>query len=179
MTDRVTDIDDFGDGLAYRANVPLAWAESDSSSLEISSAENEQCLHVILNLSEYHTPEQNEETTALSMLERKVDITLQMVSELLRSATKMPSNKEIRLGAHEISWHEPAKLPILNATLDLVIYLHDLYPKPLRLRGQVKLASSQQCVVSLEPQSEEVQQLLEKFIFLHHRRAIAQSKRIK
>ena len=177
MNDRVTDIDDFGDGLAYQANLPLAWSESAAVPLETFSAENEQCLHVILNLSEHHTSEQNEENTALSMIERKVDMTLQMVAELLRASTKMPNNKELRLGAHKISWFESGELPRPGAMLDIVIYLHDLYPKPVRLRGQVKTALSQQCVVSLEPQSEDVQQLLEKFIFLHHRRAVAQLKK--
>ena len=177
MNDKVTDMDDFGYGLAYQAHLPLAWSESSGSPLETFSVENEQCLQVILDLSESHTPEQKEETTALSVIERKVDMTLQMVAELLRAATKMPSDKALRLGAHKLSWHEPGELPRLDSTLDIVIYLHDLYPKPIRLRGQVRSAQSQQCVVSLESQSDEAQQLLEKFIFLHHRRAIAQLKK--
>lgn len=177
MTNQTDEMDDFGEALAFVANVPLAWTESDGSTFAIRSAQNEQCLQVILNLSEYHVAELGEEMNALTVIEKKVDITLQIVSELLRATIDMPSTKAIRLGARKISWHEPARPPELNTTLDLDIYLHDLYPKPFRLRGQVKSVSAQQCVVELESQSEDVQQLLEKFIFLHHRRAIAQSKK--
>ncbi|MCK4742501.1 MAG: hypothetical protein KAT25_01640 [Sulfuriflexus sp.] len=177
MTNQTDERDDFGDALAYSANVPLAWKESESSPIDIFFELNEQCLQTVLNLSEYHVPENSEEPTAISVIERKVDITLQMVSELLRTTVDMPSIKAIRLGAHEISWHEPASLPVLNAELDLEIYLHDLYPKPFRVRGQVKTINDQQCVVGLASQSDDIQQLLEKFIFLHHRRAIALAKK--
>lgn len=177
MNNHTDEMDDFGDALAYSATVPLAWKESDSSFIDDFTEQNEQCLQTILNLSEYHIPEHTEELTAISVIERKVDITLQMVSELLRATVDMPSVKSIRLGAHEISWHEPAGSPNSNTQLDLDIYLHDLYPKPFSCRGQVKSVESQQCVVVLEPQREDVQQLLEKFIFLHHRRAIAQARK--
>jgi len=177
MTNPIDEKDDFGDALAYSANVPLAWTESKPSPIDVFFEINEQCLQTILSLSEYHIPENTEEPTVISAIERKVDVTLQMVSELLRRTIDMPSIKAIRLGAHEISWHEPAALPALNAQLDLEIYLHDLYPKPFRVRGQVKSIKNQQCVVGLDAQPDDVQQLLEKFIFLHHRRAIALAKK--
>jgi len=177
MSEQTNDRDDFGDALAYKANVPLTWSESGDASLTSFSIENEQCLQLILNLSEHHSSEHSEELTAISALERKVDLTLQMVSELLRATIEIPSSKAVRLGAHEISWNELSALPALNTQLDISIYLHDLYPKPLRLRGHVKSVVGQECIVELEPQADEFQQLLEKFIFLHHRRAIANSKK--
>jgi len=177
MSNQADEMDDFGDALAYKAHVPLEWLAVEDSSPPILGSANEQCLQSILNLSEYHILEHSEETTAIAMMERKLDITLQMVSELLRATLKMPSIKSVRMGAHEVSWQETSALPELNTLVDLAIYLHDLYPKPLMLRGQVKSVKSQQCVVALEAQSEEVQQLLEKLIFLHHRRSIATSKK--
>jgi len=176
MSDQPNEKDDFGDALAYRANLPLAWTESNGDSTTAFSLENEHCLQVILNLNEHHT-EHSEEMTAISAIERKVDMTMQMVSELLRATIDMPDSKAIRLGAHEISWHEPAVPPEVNAQLDLTLYLHGLYPKPLRLRGYVKSVVEQQCTVEFAPQHEDFQLLLEKFIFLHHRRAIAESKK--
>jgi len=170
-------MDDFGDALAYKAQVPLEWTVVDDSSPSISDIANEQCLQNILNLSEHHIPENSEETTALAMMERKLDITLQMVSELLRTTLNIPSIKSVRMGAHEVSWQETAALPELDTMVNLVVYLDDLYPKPLVLRGRVKSVESRQCVVTLDAQSEDVQQLLEKFIFLHHRRAIATARK--
>jgi len=168
------DTDDFGKALVYSTRAPLAWAEPGQSLSSKFDAENEQCLRVILNLSEHHTAEYTEDIAAI---ERKVDITMQMVAELLRASIDMPTSKDVCLGAREITWQEDATCPSVGAYLDVAVYLHELYPKPLRLRGRLSSVKNNQCKIDLEPQSEEVQQLLEKFIFLHHRRAIALAKK--
>ncbi len=164
---------DFSTALTYSASAPLAWSVVEVLHTESVDTENEQCLRTILNLSEHHSVDVTEEIAAL---ERKVDVTLEMVATLLRASIDMPTLKEFRLGAHEISWQQNSSLPTLGANLKICIYLHEVYPKPLTLFGQVTSVGSQECVVDLASQSDDVQQLLEKFIFLHHRRAIAQAK---
>ncbi len=162
---------DFGKALTYSATAPLEWAHIDNTT-EVDE-ENEQCLRTILSLSERHSVDVAEEIAAI---ERKVDITLEMVAMLLRNSIDMPATKPFQLGAHEISWQHASVLPEIGTQLVIIIYLHDLYPKPLRLTGVVTSLVGQECFVDLDAQSPDVQQLLEKFIFLHHRRAIAQSK---
>lgn len=164
---------DFGKTLTFVASVPLMWNVVEQADAKKFSVDNEQYLRTILNLSEFHSRDVAEEIAAL---ERKVDITLEMVATLLRSSIDMPSTKKIKLGAYEISWQQSSPLPDLGAELDIVVHLHELYPKPLILTGQVKSVIEQECFVELVTQTAEVQQLLEKFIFLHHRRVIAQAK---
>ena len=173
MIESSQDDNDFGTALTYSARAPLAWVFTEDASPERFDTENEQCLRTILNLSEHHTIDVTEE---LAAIERKVDITLEMVAMLLKESIDMPVAKAFTLGAHEITWQPLAPLPELGVNLDIAVYLHDLYPKPLMLTGQVKSINEDRCTVALMPKSTEVQQLLEKFIFLHHRRAIAQAK---
>jgi len=164
---------DFGKSLTYAARAPFAWSIAENTVAPNLDAENEQCLRTILSLSEHHSVDGSEEIAAL---ERKVDITLEMVALLLRATIDIPSSKDFQLGAHEISWQQSTSLPEVGVSLNIIIYLHELYPKPLTLPGRVKSVVHQECIVELEQQSADVQQLLEKFIFLHHRRAIAQAK---
>lgn len=173
MTDTSTDNAGFGKALTYTANVPLAWSVTDRQDAGALSLLNEQRLRTILNLSEYHGQDVSEE---FALLERKVDITLEMVATLLRTSVDMPETKFVQLGAHELQWQETGQLPVQGTRLDVAVYLHDCYPKPLILPGTLDSVIAQTCKVSLVPQSDDVQQLLEKFIFLHHRRAIAQSR---
>ena len=173
MTKLSKNENDFGKSLTYAARAPFTWSIAENIVPDILEAENEHCLRTILSLSEHHSFDGAEEIAAL---ERKVDITLEMVAMLLRAAIDMPSVKGFQLGAHEITWQQVPPLPEVGVSLNIIIYLHELYPKPLTLPGYVKSVSHQECTVELTPQSTDVQQLLEKFIFLHHRRAIAQAK---
>lgn len=172
MTESSNDENVFGKALIYVASAPLAWNNTNIITTEEFDVENEQYLRTILSLSDHHSVDTTEEIAAI---ERKVDITLEMVASLLRKSVDIPSVKEFKLGAHEISWQQTSATPQIDQYLIVNIYLHDLYPKPLKLVGQLKSVDEQVCVMELAENSSEVQQLLEKFIFLHHRRAIAQA----
>jgi len=172
MIDSSQSVEVFSKALVYSVNAPLKWQYAQVPAKNLDT-DNEQCLRTLLSLSEHHNVDVDEEFAAL---ERKVDITLEMVAMLLKANIDMPSSKALSLGAHEISWQPTNDLPDLDANIEVVMYLHDLYPKPLVLSGQVKLINDQACRVALNQPSDEVQQLLEKFIFLHHRRAIALAK---
>lgn len=174
MIEASNDENDFGTALTYSASVPLAWEPIEHIVTDRFDASNEQCLRTILNLSEHHS---NDVTEEFAALERKVDITLEMVASLLRTSIDMPSAKRFTLGAREVRWQPTAALPDVGQELIITIYLHNLYPNPLNLIGRVTFVTDQECVVELAPQTMDVQQLLEKFIFLHHRRAIAQAKK--
>jgi len=173
MNDTFDEENDFGIALSYSDRAPLSWKTVADASTADFDAENELSLRTILNLSEYHSSDVSEE---LAVLERKVDVTMEMVASLLRASIDMPETKEFRLGAHQISWRQTSSLPELDANLNVIIYLHELYPRPVTLTGRVIAVTDQECMVELAPQAGEVQQLLEKLIFLHHRRAIAQAK---
>jgi len=173
MIDSFQDVEVFSKALVYSVNAPLKWQRAQVPAKDLD-ADNEQCLRTLLSLSEHHNVDVDEAFTAL---ERKVVITLEMVAMLLKANIDMPSSKALSLGAHEISWQQTNDLHELDAKIEVVMYLHDLYPKPLVLSGQVKLANVKDCRVALSEHSDEVQQFLEKFIFLHHRRAIALAKK--
>jgi len=174
MIEASNDESDFGIALTYSASAPLAWEAIDHIVTDRFDIGNEQCLRTILNLSEHHS---NDVTEEFAALERKVDVTLEMVATLLRTSIDMPSVKTFTLGAREVRWHQTTPLPEVSSELIITIYLHNLYPKPLQLVGRVIGVNAQECTVELAPQTVDVQQLLEKFIFLHHRRAIAQAKK--
>jgi len=164
--------DDTSMGLVYNGHAPLGWSSSTGNLTGQNFLDNEKCLRIILALSEYPT----EPSEELAALERKVDITLEMVAELLRANMNLPDPVAFNLGASQLSWESSGSLPAGGEVIDVAIYLHDLYPRPLRLKGSVKSKQDGRCTIALNEQSEEIQQLLEKFIFLHHRRQIHQQR---
>jgi len=173
MSENIEHPADAGLGIVYSGRVPLEWTVSTGNMSIKTLVENEKCLRTILALSEYPA----EPSEELAAMERKVDITLEMVAELLRSSLDIPAYAVVDMGAREFAWSSPEPLPSPGEKVDVAVYLHDLYPRPLRLKGTVKSAQEGRCVVSMNEQSEEVQHLIEKFIFLHHRRQVHQQRR--
>ena len=173
MSDHVDNTAEADMGVVYSGRIPLEWTVSTGNLSIKTLIENEKCLRIILALSEYPT----EPSEELAAMERKIDITLEMVAELLRGSLDIPAYAVVDLGARELAWSSSEPLPAVGEKVDVAVYLHDLYPRPLRLKGAVKSAYEGRCVVTLVEQSEDVQHLIEKFIFLHHRRQIHQQRR--
>lgn len=172
MSEHRDNTENTGMGLVYSGHAPLEWTVSSRNLTGAQLVENEKCLRIILALSEYPA----EPSEELAALERKVDITLEMVAELLRANLNLPEPVAFDIGAHDLAWDSSEPLPATGEKVDVALYLHDLYPRPLRLKGVVKSSQASRCTVALREQSEDIQLLQEKFIFLHHRRQIHQQR---
>lgn len=180
-----------GEGVIYKDFVPLRWRELGQDEpavpdLRIQDA-NEEVLRFIAILDEFHIDGNDEPGSnsglELNRIEFKLNLLLDMVTQLVTRETDIPETAPITLGAAGIEWIEQ-KPPKEGGLVELSLHLHHKYPRPFIVTGQVLNVTPVEgeggkyrvCLVFKE-MSEVLQAGLEKFIFRQHRRSIAQSRR--
>jgi len=174
--DNDLDNSSLGNAVAHTLNAPFSWStfsDNDQSNLDEI---NEKTLRVLLSLNELPV-EHSEDIAALDF---KLNIVMELMSELLSQQLKLPAKKKIKLGASQLVWQlDENNIPTLNDEIQVCVFMHASYPKPLLLRGTAISLDNNCCVLELNVQTEVVQELLEKFIFMHHRHAIALTRQSK
>lgn len=172
--------DSFGAGLVLEDRLPLHWRVAEApdalSPLQLS---NEETLRVILSLDEHHveaSDENPEFAHEVQRLETKINLILELVSQVLARQLQLPEALPVRLSAHEIEW-EAAVAPAAGSSVLLEIYACPRYPRPLFLPATVKDSSGGRVRAVFDDLGAPVQDLIEKLIFRHHRRQIAATRR--
>lgn len=176
--------DPFQDGLSYQAQVPLVWRSLDSDqSMEALHSGNEQTLRLLAAVEEYYpdSSEDHSQNHDYARLELKLNMVLELVGQLLAAQHPLPPARGLRLNAHGAEWREnDATPPQVDDRLLLEVYLSPDMPRALRLPVRVRHVQSSVdgalVTAEVEPLSESVVELLEKFIFRRHRRSIAHSR---
>ena len=114
------------------------------------------------------------ESEALQALETKLDLLIQLVTQLLGQQQSLPPGQTVHLAASGIEWHSRAPLPSRGW---LELFLESRLPRALKLavenrQHEVEPGVWQICsrFASLEA---EVRTHLEKWVFRRHRREIA------
>ncbi len=170
-----------GSGLVLEDRLPLHWrvAETPGGAPQQQQA-NEEILRVILSLDEHHHVEASDENPEyaheIQRLESKINLILELVSQVLARQLQLPEALAVRLSAHEIEW-QTAAAPAIGSALLIEAYLCPRYPRPLMLPATVKESSGARVRAVFDDLGVPVQDLLEKLIFRHHRRLIAASRR--
>ena len=172
--------DSFGTGLVLEDRLPLRWRVAEAPSvappLQLS---NEETLRVILSLDEHHveaSDENPEFAHEVQRLETKINLILELVSQVLARQLQLPESLPVRLSAQEIEW-ETATAPAVGSAVLIEAYVCPRYPRPLFLPATVKDSSSGRVRAVFDELGAPVQDLLEKLIFRHHRRLIAAARR--
>jgi hypothetical protein len=172
--------DSFGAGLVLEDRLPLRWRASETAdaapTLQLS---NEETLRVILSLDEHHaeaSDENPEFAHEVQRLETKINLILELVSQVLARQLQLPEALPVRLSAHEIEW-ETASAPASGSLVLIEAYACPRYPRPLFLPATVKESGGGRVRAELDDLGAPVQDLLEKLIFRHHRRLIAATRR--
>lgn len=182
-----TSADPFAQGLVYQGSVALRWREAEGvadAEEEARLAEsNEHTLRVLLTL-DGPTPEAGDESAELNQnlarLEFKLNLTLDMVGELLSYYHDTPAPVSVRLGAQGLAWKAGRALPAQQQGY-VEIYLNTRYPRPVILAVRVqevkKLPDGFEISALFGNIGAAVRELLQKIIFRHHRRSIALARR--
>jgi len=186
MTDTATPSlinDCLGDGLVYIDEVPVQWARLDGSPTEaklaILNEENERLLRYLSSLDEYLHESKDAEPLAhdVARLEFKVNILMEMVSQVLAQKMELPEPSRIEMTANGLVCVMPDP-PGKGQYFQLSLYLNRQYLKPLIVCGRVAGVESAEeggsrvaCV--FEGLSDIVQDHLERLIFRQHRRMVA------
>jgi len=178
-----------GKNLSFEDYIPVAWRcvedPIDDARLEHLIHGNEEVLQSVATLEKLHfeSPDDDAEnySSELTQLDLKLNMLLDLVSELLREQRKLPESVPVNITSDSVQWLCKQTLPEINQMIILEVFLHHRLPKPLLIYGQVveheKTQDKTKVMIKFELSSVPNRDLLEKMIFRQHRRKVAQSKR--
>ncbi len=176
-----------GEGLVFEGSLPVAWTPGpliEGSELARLNADNHQLLGAVYSLEETRTHETlKEESPALMLelqrLEFKLNILLRLTAEISLRNSALPTPRKVRLSSRGLEWHGTGA-PAVGTTGVLQLYINAAVPQPLQLTciaASERQVDSQRAVqLQFRGMSELVVELIDKFIFRHHRRMIAGSR---
>ncbi len=175
------------DCLTIEDYLPFRWQKVDVSEIdELSHSLQMQSSTVIKSILSFeHLPteprdDSHELASDLQRLDVKINLLLEMVGQLLATGQTTPERHQIKLNINGVTWHCTGDVPNDGDVVHVEIYPSTGLPKPISLMGMVSSVKKHQQVTSVTIIFLELQQGfrddLERMIFLHHRRLIAQQR---
>jgi hypothetical protein len=175
------------DTLIYEDELPLRWqVRSDqrhSESMTRIAEKNERLLRSINLLAEQgheRSEEEGEHEAALVRLETKVDLLLDLFSRIGLEAGGQPPSAIIRLSAQGMEWLSEGEVPAEGQMIWVWLYLEPRLPEAVQFPAQILGVETEgpqhKVLARFESLGEGAQNLLEKMIFRHHRRQVAQQR---
>ncbi|HZF17252.1 MAG TPA: PilZ domain-containing protein [Steroidobacteraceae bacterium] len=177
-------------GLAYHDEMPLGFrpitAIPDDVELLRLSNENQQILQLDASLEERHPIDPKDDDVVvrheLERLESKLNVVMHMLARLLARDNVLPSDRKFRLAADGIEWDNDAALKVDSLGM-VALHINRTLPHPLQLPGKVvgchASGDKHRVAFAFEGVAPHVIELLEKMIFRHHRRAVADARSVK
>ena len=168
--------------LAFQDVLPVLWHASpgapDPDAAASLAERNMQVLQAWDAMEEHgpvEKPDENSPYAAdLMRLERKMNLLLDLVGQILATNRPRPMSAAVRFNALGAAWRGTAPLPEAGAQGVLEVHLHDCIAQPLRLPGRVTSVTPDGNVKArFIPLGEAVADLIEKMAFRRHRRQIA------
>lgn len=174
--------------LVFNGCLPLAWRElpafPDTTELRHLEQNNLHTLNVLFAL-DIHVGDYGDDpcllfgTSELKRLDFKVGLLLEMVGSLFANQQAVPPERQLTLTISGLSWRTDV-VPPQNALLRLELYGNLSYPRPLILHAAVsetlETDGAYQVQVAFHKPGEPLQEALERYIFLRHRRMIANQR---
>lgn len=180
---------EFNDGLHFRAQLPFEFRELDAELLPATigriNNENLQVLHADASIAESHRlvdakDDERPWLADLARLEYKLDVLMGLVGRLLAQDAASPATTELRIFAHGLEWATREARPARGLRGLAVVHINPAFPQPLQLPGVVVAhragAEGLWAQFEFEGLAAPVTELLEKLVFRHHRRQIAEAK---
>lgn len=175
------------DSLVYEDMLPLSWAAMDEESSAVNCSRvaehNEhilRCVNLLSDQIKEKVDDESETESALVRMEAKINLILEMLSKLTIEREGTPQPVQIRVAATGIEWLCMESPPSVGDKIQIKLYIDSRVPGALQMLGEViSLSDTPSGAVvhaRFEDVGEAVQDQLEKLIFRHHRRMVAQSK---
>jgi hypothetical protein len=169
-------------GLVYSGSLPLSLelrsGPPQEHELLRANESNEVLLRSVSVLEEKIDHDENDELAQeLKRQDMKLNLILDMIGTLLMQQQMIPGAREIQLTASGLRL-AIAPNPAMTQNCRVQLYIEPAIPKPLTLFGHCQ-ASDQAGMtdVVFHGLSQVVTDHLDKFIFRHHRRRIAQARK--
>jgi hypothetical protein len=174
--------------LAFQAVLPVLWRTSltspDPDTAASLAERNLQVLQAWDAMEEHgpveKTDENNPYAADLMRLERKINLLLDLVGQVLATNRPRPTPAAVRFNALGAVWRGTPPLPEAGAQGVLEVYLHDCLAQPLRLPARVTSVTPDGNVKArFIPLGEPIADLIEKMAFRRHRRQIAGTRTVR
>lgn len=174
--------------LTFTGCFPLVWhpvhtLPAANQQVELASANGEVLKALLLldtPLGELGDDAAEAGMQDMARLDFKLNLLLDMMGQLLLKQRIVPQARPLTLMPQSLIWQDD-DAPVLDSLLQVELYCSMKYPRPLRLYGRVVEVNPQNSSwwiqLALQALGEGLQEGLERFIFIHHRRAVAQSRR--
>ncbi len=176
-------------GLAYEDEAPLGWKPlkqlPDGVELQQLNAQNAHLLQADASLDEHRGVAESKDDSQpvfqeLHRLEFKLDIILRLMSTLIEQQQGLPARRRFRMYAQGLEWIESA--PTLEqGALGLVsLHINRALPYPVELPCELitTFPAGEETALRVEFRGlgTLVTDLLEKLVFRHHRRQVAEAR---
>lgn len=174
--------------LAFQDVLPVQWRASpgalDADAAASLGERNLQVLQAWDAMGEHgpvEKPDENSPYAAdLMRLERKMNLLLDLVGQILAANRPRPAPTSVRFNALGAVWRGTPPLPEAGAQGILEVYLHDCLAQPLRLPSRVTNVTPDGNVKArFLPLGETVADLIEKMAFRRHRRQVAGTRTVR
>ena len=171
-------------GVHFQAELPVVWEplpELSGRAGQVSgNLANEELLGSLLVLDEaIADPEEDAQQEHWRRVEAKLDLMLSLLGEMLAGQRGLPVFRPVRLGGEVlcIDGISDQPLPAVGDWLRVQLYLMPSIPRPLVVAAEVLPSETpNRLLLRLKGLPETTRDLLERFVFRQHRRAIAQAR---
>ncbi len=173
-----------GEGLCYEERLPLAWQPGDDAVRTDDHVQslNESLMQHLEALETHPDTEERSNHPELLRLERKIDILLATLGRIRAAQLPMPAATDIALYADGLAWvaGDDGSLSV-GSQGSVALYLDPVLPDPLRLAGTVERIGEDDkgrrwVFLRFTDPGETLRDAIERMIFRHHRRAVAQAR---
>lgn len=167
-------------GITYTAHLVLTWQPVDAGSCRSDQnidEHNRTCLQQALlldDLTHVNPDEMKSEAGETARLEKKLDLVFTLLSHLITHQQEHLPHTDCTISYRTLEWLDNRAQTVKPGDeLMVLINIHPLTIKPMSLYGKVIQVTSQSITIDFSQQDSSWQDLLEKYLFLQHRRQIA------
>ncbi len=191
---KMRDPDPFEGFLSYQDRLAVHWQVLQNAPAEMemlhANDSNESLLKVSGLFGEHvaDTEEFADLVPEFARLDLKLNLVLEFLGMLLTQTSQLPGKRLVSLSPRgvAIAGENGEEFPDSGSTVVLDLYIQPNLPKPLKIFGEVvdtRYADAahidEPCfVVRFSGINQVVEEWLEKFVFRHHRRLVAQQRKL-
>jgi hypothetical protein len=171
--------EDIAQALHYADRLPLRWvADEPLHDAERLADANLRVLAAVAQLEESAAPGDNPTAQELEIarLHHKLNLLLEIVGGLARGQLQVPEPLPLRLSWIGVSWRHGGVAPDPGTHGLVCLHLHAAVLQPLRWPAQIIGCDAEEARARFAPLGETCQRALERHVFLHHRRAVAERR---
>ena len=176
------------EGLVFEGEFPLRWeirlpAEGQESLRHVEERNERllRCEHLLAEQGSDRTEDERDLDAGLLRVEVKLDLLLDLFAVLVGKESNRPDPCRVRLASGGLEWSESGEPPQKGSAVWVHLSLDSRLPTALQLPVTILEVVSgtdrtARVLGRFEPLGETVQDRIEKLIFRHHRRQVAQSR---